>query len=88
MKQYSQPPGGHLIPPRAFRQPSAHSSSWCATCNDSAPKPFLPTMCASRAPTVQHAVFAIGIGEERHVTNARVEGLARELDATGVPSRE
>jgi hypothetical protein len=45
-------------------------------------------MCASRAPTVQHAVFAIGIGEERHVTNARVEGLARELDATGVPSRE
>ena len=33
---------------------------------------------------VEHEVVAIGIREERHVADAGVEDLARELDAVGL----
>lgn len=46
--------------------------------------PTMPASGPGRVPAVQHAVIAIGIGEERHMTNARVEGLASELDALGL----
>jgi Bacterial low temperature requirement A protein (LtrA) len=36
---------------------------------------------------VQHELVAVGIGEERHVADPGVEGLAEELDALGLERR-
>jgi hypothetical protein len=40
-----------------------------------------------RVAVVQHEVVAVRIGEGRHVTDARVERLAGELDALGFELR-
>jgi hypothetical protein len=33
---------------------------------------------------MQHEVVAVGVGEERHVANAGIEGLPGELDSLGL----
>src|SRR4051812_14702632 len=38
---------------------------------------------ARRIPAVEHQRVAVGVGEERHVADARVERLAHELHAAG-----
>src|SRR3954470_12055136 len=37
-----------------------------------------------RVPAVQHELVAVGIGEDRHVADAGVEGVAEELDSLGL----
>src|SRR3712207_7975184 len=40
-----------------------------------------------RVAVVQHQVVAVGIGEERHVADARVQDVAHELDALALELR-
>src|SRR3954470_9325009 len=40
-----------------------------------------------RVPAVQHELVAVRIGEDRHVADAGVEGVAEELDALGLEHR-
>src|SRR3954453_21391006 len=40
-----------------------------------------------RVPAVQHELVAVRIGEDRHVADAGVEGVAEELDALGLERR-
>src|SRR3954469_24906521 len=40
-----------------------------------------------RVPSVQHELVAVRIGEDRHVADAGVEGVAEELDTLGLEGR-
>src|SRR5829696_1413207 len=44
-------------------------------------------VCVRRVAVVQHEVVAVGVGEDRHVADAGVEGVAEEGDALGLELR-
>src|SRR4051812_34108789 len=43
-----------------------------------------PRLRVRRVPAVQHELVPVGVGEDRHVADAGVEGVAEELDALGL----